>query len=56
MGRYPTNENTGDVRTLASNERGEFSFRAITPGSFKNVSFGGSKAAQIRVEIYNLFN
>ena len=23
---------------------------------FKNVSFGGSKAAQFRAEIYNLFN
>ena len=23
---------------------------------FKNVSFGGSKAAQLRAEIYNLFN
>ena len=27
-----TNENTGDVRTLVSNERGEVSFRAVTAG------------------------
>src|SRR5262245_51626882 len=29
-----TNEATGAVRTLTSNERGEFAFRALQPGSY----------------------
>jgi Carboxypeptidase regulatory-like domain/TonB-dependent Receptor Plug Domain len=44
-----TNENTGDVRTLVSNERGEFSFRAVTPGSYSvKVELAGFRTIEQR--------
>src|SRR4029079_5652525 len=49
-----TNENTGDVRTLVSNERGEFSFRAVTPGSYSvKVELAGFRTIEHRNNVLN---
>ena len=49
-----TNENTGDVRTLVSNERGEFSFRAVTPGSYSvKVELAGFRTIEQRNNVLN---
>src|SRR5258708_39092534 len=48
------NENTGDVRTLVSNERGEFSFRAVTPGSYTvKVELAGFRTIEQRNNVLN---
>jgi len=52
--RRLTNENTGDVRTLVSNERGEFSFRAVTPGSYSvRWSSPGFRTIEQRTNVLN---
>jgi hypothetical protein len=49
-----TNENTGDVRTLPSNERGEFSFRAVPPGSYTvKVELTGFRTIEQRNNVLN---
>src|SRR5262249_15475588 len=49
-----TNENTRDVRALVSNERGDFSFRAITPGSYTvKVELTGFRSIERRNTIVN---
>jgi len=49
-----TNENTRDLRTLTSNERGEFSFRAVTPGSYTvKVELTGFRSIERRNNIVN---
>jgi len=49
-----TNETKGDLRTLVSNERGEFSFRAVTPGSYTvKVELGGFRSIEQRNNIVN---
>jgi hypothetical protein len=48
------NENTGDGRTLVSNERGEFSFRAVTPGSYRvRVELAGFRTIEQRNNVLN---
>src|SRR5205085_8956530 len=48
------NENTGDVRTLVSNERGEFSFRALPPGSYSvKVELAGFRTIEQRNNVLN---
>src|SRR5215212_9419469 len=49
-----TNENTGDVRTLVSNERGEFSFRAVTPGTYSvKAELAGFRTIEQRNNVLN---
>src|SRR5438128_6560294 len=49
-----TNENTRDLRTLTSNERGDFSFRAVTPGSYTvKVELTGFRSIERRNNIVN---
>src|SRR6266478_6841844 len=49
-----TNETKGDLRTLVSNERGEFSFRAVTPGSYTvKVELAGFRSIEQRNNIVN---
>src|SRR5204862_6264479 len=49
-----TNETKGDLRTLVSNERGEFSFRAVTPGSYTvKVALTGFRAVEQRNNVVN---
>jgi len=49
-----TNENTRDLRTLVSNERGDFSFRAVTPGSYTvKVELAGFRAFERKNNIVN---
>ena len=46
------NENTGDVRTVVSNERGEFAFRAVPPGSYTvKVELAGFRTIEREVGI-----
>src|SRR5438093_10108963 len=49
-----TNETKGDLRTLVSNERGEFSFRGVTPGSYTvKVELAGFRTIEQRNNIVN---
>src|SRR5712691_12439314 len=49
-----TNENTRDLRTLTSNERGDFSFRAVTPGSYTvKVELTGFRSIERRNNVLN---
>jgi len=49
-----TNEATADARTMTSNERGEFAFRAVPPGSYTvRVELTGFRAIDNRNNIVN---
>jgi Carboxypeptidase regulatory-like domain/TonB-dependent Receptor Plug Domain len=49
-----TNEGTGAVRTLTSNERGEFAFRAVQPGSYTLVAeLQGFRKYERRANVLN---
>src|SRR5262245_38638125 len=49
-----TDEARGDLRTLTSNERGEFSFRAVTPGSYTvKVELTGFRTFERRNNVVN---
>jgi hypothetical protein len=49
-----TNEATGAVRTLTSNERGEFAFRALQPGSYTVVAeLQGFRKFEQRANVLN---
>jgi len=49
-----TNESTADFRTLASNERGDFAFRAVRPGSYTvKVELPGFRTVEQRNNIVN---
>jgi len=48
------NESTADFRTLASNERGDFAFRAVRPGSYTvKVELTGFRTVEQRNNIVN---
>jgi hypothetical protein len=49
-----TNDNTADARTIVSNERGEFAFRALPPGSYTvRIELAGFKSVEQRSNILN---
>src|SRR2546423_10648424 len=49
-----TSERTGDSRTLVSSERGDFAFRAVTPGSYTvKVELPGFRTVEQRNNILN---
>src|SRR5262249_58916358 len=49
-----TSENTRDLRTQTSNERGDFSFRAVTPGSYTvKVELPGFRSFERKNNIVN---
>ena len=49
-----TNEATVDARTMPSNERGEFAFRAVPPGSYTvRVELVGFRAIDQRNNVLN---
>src|SRR5690349_19529242 len=49
-----TNEGTASVRTAASDERGEFAFRALTPGSYTvKVELAGFRTIEQRNNVLN---
>src|SRR6267378_6478164 len=50
----PTSESTADFRTLASNERGDFAFRAVRPGSYTvKVELPGFRTVEQRNNVLN---
>src|SRR2546427_8679605 len=49
-----TNEGTASVRTATSDERGEFAFRALTPGSYTlKVELAGFRTIEQRNNVLN---